>query len=108
MSKNNSRMKENCLAYSTTNGIGGSDARCPLCNTHLFLPSTGGFIQGEPSDVRAPQVHGHPELLDNEAPVTIVSLGFSHPFLPASGTILKDTLSVVALQIGPMSSATLA
>ena len=80
-----------------TDGVGGNAALCPLCNAHLFLPSTGLFIQGEPSDVRAPQVHGHPELLENEAPVASIPLSSSHLSIPAIDTILQGLLSVIAV-----------
>lgn len=78
-------------------GVGGNAALCPLCNAHLFLPSIGIFIQREPSDVRAPQVQGHPELLENEAAVTSTPLSFSVLSIPAIDTILQDLLSVIAV-----------
>jgi len=89
------RIKKRPVYY--TDGVGRNAALCPLCNAHLFLPSTGLFIQGEPSDVRAPQVHGHPELLENEAPVASIPLSSSHLSIPAIDTILQGLLSVIAV-----------
>jgi hypothetical protein len=55
-------------------------------------------LQSEPSDARAPQIQGHPELLADEAPASKIPLCSSHIFLRTISTSLQYPLSVIIAQ----------